>query len=74
MLPERPWRGKFKVKREKSAPEEHSVDTWKDQQSHCQPWEESMNNIVTFSAGKRGAGGSKKQVNEGEAKYLYLYL
>lgn len=74
MLPERPWRGKFKVKREESAPEGHSVDTWKDHQSHCQPWEEGMHNIVTFSAGKRGGGGSKKQANEGKQKYLYLYL
>lgn len=74
MLLERPWRGKFKVKREESAPEEHSLDTWRDHQSHYQPWEEGKHNIVTFSAGKLGGGGSKTQVNDGKQKYLYLYL
>lgn len=70
MFTERPWRGKFKVKREESAPEEHRVDTWKAHQSHCQPWDEGMHNTVTFSAGKRGGGGSKKQANEGKQKYI----
>lgn len=74
MLLERPGRGKFKVKREDSAPRERSLDTCRVHQSHCRPWEEGKYNVVTFSAGKLGGGGSKTQVNDGKQKHLYLYL